>query len=123
MTGFPFTPGARGRVSADYAAQYPDPLVVRQGDVLALGERGSEWPGWVWCTAASGKSGWVPAGFIERRGESGRMRRDYSARELDVRAGELLTLHELEAGWYWVATQAGETGWVPARNVEMIRTE
>jgi len=38
------------RVVADYRAAYPDPIIVRAGDELIVGDGDPEYPGWVWCT-------------------------------------------------------------------------
>lgn len=110
----------RGRVTRDYQSQYPDPIAFQVGETLTLGRQDDEWPGWVWCTSTAGKSGWAPEQFIERHGEIGSARRNYTARELTVRAGELLDLYELLNGWYWARSAAGETGWVPARNISVL---
>ncbi|HKV85892.1 MAG TPA: SH3 domain-containing protein, partial [Ktedonobacterales bacterium] len=73
---------------------------------------------WIWCTDARGKSGWVPAGAIERRGATGLGSRDYSAVELSVTAGEALTVEEELSGWLLCATDDGRRGWVPLDCVE-----
>ena len=48
------------QVISNYDSAYPDPLVFRKGDMLKIGTKTSEWPGWVWCTNENGKSGWIP---------------------------------------------------------------
>ncbi len=111
----------RGRVTHAYTTQYPDPITIHAGETLALGRQDSEWPGWTWCVSPQGKSGWVPEGYIERRGEAGVALRDYTARELTVSPGDRLDLHMLESGWYWATDAAGQSGWVPERDVEVLR--
>ena len=107
-----------GRVIEDYQAVYTDPLTISTGEELTIGERDSEWPGWIWCTNGAGKGGWVPERGIEQRGEVGVARYDYSAAELSVRVGEELTLHAEESGWFWATNRAGRSGWVPAKHIE-----
>ena len=87
---------------------------------MAVGEKESEWPGWVWCTNRAGKSRWVPEEYIERTGNSCVMLRDHEAAELSVTVGEVLTITgEEESDWVWCANQAGQSGWVPLGNVSM----
>ena len=86
------------------------------------GRTDAEWPGWVWCTDADGKGAWVPQAYVRVQGSQGTALCDYTSRELSVRAGELLTLHLAESGWWWATNGAGDSGWVPATHVETIRT-
>jgi hypothetical protein len=96
-----FFPGCEARVIQGYQSQYPDPIVLRIGDVLMTGRNDTQWPGWVWCTAASGKSGWVPEIYLEFCANRCCARVDYDACELTVETGERLKLMLLESGWYW----------------------
>lgn len=90
-----WTPGARARVIATYEAQYADPVTFRHGEEVVVTDRVDRWRDnpdwlWIWCTDARGRSGWVPAGAIERHGATGLGLRDYSAVELSVTAGDAL---------------------------------
>ena len=102
------------RAIAEYRSADDDPLHVCAGYELTISERESEWQGWLWCTDQSGKSGWVPELYIERRGETGVMLCDYDATELSVRAGEELLAGVEESGWVWCTNREGLSGWVPA---------
>jgi uncharacterized protein YgiM (DUF1202 family) len=110
-----FEPGQTVKTTADYQPAYPDPLVVKAGEVVMVGREDTEWVGWVWCTNVTGKGGWVPKVYFELVGEGGRgkMLVDYTAAELLVKAGETITLHYEESGWYWATNAAGQSGWVP----------
>ncbi len=110
----------KGKVIQSYQAQYPDPIVMKKGEPITPGRRDPEWPGWVWCTDIRGKSGWVPERYIDQHGEASRALQDYAAIELTVNAGEELALGALESGWYWATNSMHESGWVPARNIELI---
>jgi 8-oxo-dGTP pyrophosphatase MutT (NUDIX family) len=114
-------PGTIARATADHKPYYPDPLVVSVGEEVTVGREDTEWVGWLWCTSAAGKSGWVPKRYIEpaSEGDKGRILVDYTAAELPVQTGEALTLHHEESGWYWATNAAGEQGWVPATHVEL----
>jgi hypothetical protein len=120
MTNDAFEPGKKGRVIEAYRTAYPDPLTVSAGATLTFGRRDSRWPGWIWCTSWDGKGGWVPEQFLRIEGKDCTTLRDYSARELSVHVGDLLTLRELEIGWYWASDPSGKSGWVPAKNVEIL---
>ncbi|HXE72244.1 MAG TPA: SH3 domain-containing protein [Candidatus Nitrosotenuis sp.] len=99
------------RVQQDYSGAHTEPLEARAGERLHLSGRSDpERPGWLWARAPSGQSGWVPASYLE--GDV--LGRDYTARELSVRAGERVVPGAQEAGWCWVV-RGSEQGWVPAR--------
>jgi hypothetical protein len=111
--------GSLVRVIADYQAPLPDPIRVKAGDVVSIDhEKKTDIPGWVWCTSRPGKSGWVPAVYLDRRDNIGRLRCDYDAIELTIRVGELLTVHKMESSFYWVTDRNGRQGWVPMDHVE-----
>jgi hypothetical protein len=77
------------RVIQAYHSAFTDPLIARQGDQLRFERRESEWPGWIWCTDPSGRSGWVPESWVELGTGVCTLKRDYAATELSVeeRAG------------------------------------
>lgn len=105
-------------VTADYACAYPEPLSASKGDRLAVHQRDSEWPGWIWCTRADGAGGWVPQAWVQVHADrSCTLLRDYTARELTVESGELLDALLTESGWAWVANSTGQSGWVPLANL------
>lgn len=106
------------RVIADYQAPYPDPIQAEAGDVVVIdfGKK-TEIQGWLWCANSAGKSGWVPINYIEIRGNQGTMLCNYNAIELTIRAGEKLTVHKEQSGFYWATNQSGKQGWVPVDHV------
>jgi hypothetical protein len=79
-----------------------------------------EWPGWVWCESECGGSGWTPERYLVRHGAEAIALKEYDARELMARGGEVLTLGQEEAGWYWVTNDAGQSGWMPDSHVEFV---
>jgi hypothetical protein len=113
-----FEPGQRCRVTSAYQAAYPDPLVIKVGERLQIGDRATDWPGWLWCINELGKSGWAPASYVDRRERIGLARRDYDATELSAQVGEELVVGYAESGWLWCTNRAGQSGWIPADNVE-----
>lgn len=111
---------ARGRVNIAYQTIYHDPLVLHNGETVTVGRRDTQWPGFLWCTNAAGKGGWVPESYFDCSGETGVANRDYTARELTAGVGEELIIYYEESGWFWCANQQGQSGWIPAENVEII---
>jgi hypothetical protein len=86
----------------------PRAQIVRQGERLSFERREPERPGWIWCTDVSGKSAWVPENWVEIRGDSCAMKRDYDATELSLGAGAALTLQFEEGGRARATTATGE---------------
>ena len=111
-----------GTVIRDHESAYPEPLIVKTGEVLTITTRQSEWPGWRWCVNTSGRGGWVPDAWIDRAGkgdgDGGRMLRDYDATELTAHVGERLTIELAESSWLWCINEPGEHGWIPQQCVE-----
>jgi uncharacterized protein YgiM (DUF1202 family) len=108
------------QVIEDYNSPYTEPLFFKKNEEVSIGEKDSEWSGWVWCTNKDKDSRWVPENYVEISGNIGKIKRDYNARELSVRVGEILTIEEEEAEWFWVTNQQGESGWVPIKNVNIL---
>lgn len=108
------------RVKKSYGGSSEDPLIVRKGDRLRFERRRSEWPGWIWCTSDSGKTGWVPESWVKLEGQACIMTRDYSAFELTVSTGDELSATVIESGWAWVTNSLGESGWVPLNHLETV---
>ena len=110
----------RARVATDYRSQYPDPIRFAAGDVVALGERDTEWPAFVWAQTADGNAGWAPHDWLEPT-DSGRAvaLRSYSAQELDVASGDEVLLHHELGGWWWAERHDGRCGYVPATHLAL----
>jgi len=106
-------------VHTAYTSAYPDPITFDKGDKLLVGKRDTEWPGWMWCEAPNGTSGWVPEQFIEFDNDSARAVCDYTARELTAKIGDHITVHKTINGWAWGELSTGETGWLPLRNLTL----
>jgi len=112
--------GKKCRVIENYDSPYTEPLLMVKGEILTIGEKESEWSGWIWCTNNIGESRWVPENYLEINENQAKITRDYNATELAVSIGEKLIIHEEEAEWYWVTNQKGKSGWVPIKNVKIM---
>jgi len=110
----------RDRVTQAHRAPDRPAIQVQAGDRVTLGDRDTEWPQFVWTALASGLGGWVPSALFDaERGQASALQ-DYDTRELDVAVGEIVTLHEQMADWWWATNANGDSGWIPARAVERI---
>ena len=98
-----------------HTSAYPDPVRVKYGESLLLGERDPAFPGWVRVTDPRGRTGWAPEALLAETG-AGRAEavEDYDATELEVAEGDRLSVIRELAGWLRVRDQDGNTGWVPA---------
>jgi len=106
-------------VISDYKSPYTEPLKIRKGEILQIGNKESEWRGWVWGMNKDGKERWVPRKYIDIQYNSGKMIQDYEATELAVTIGEELKIEEEESGWVWVSNKEGKQGWVPLENIKI----
>jgi hypothetical protein len=104
-------------VIEDNDPTYSDPIQVKRGELLMVGQEDSEYPGWIWCENQQGKSGWVPDDCIENDETGSRAKYDYSAVELRARVGERLVLIESKYGWVLCANSEGHRGWLPLTKV------
>ncbi len=106
-------------VTADHQASYPDPISVRQGDVLQLTGEEYDWDGhlWLWAINTQGKTGWIPDTLVSRTAGGFFANKDYSAMELSCEAGQILESFETTHGWAWCRSLSGNEGWVPLKNL------
>lgn len=110
-------------VIKDHNSEYPEPITFAKGSHLVVGEKyeGPEgWDNWLFCETPGQKGGWVPAQIIEIINDNiARAREDYTARELNVREGDLLLGIRTLNGWVWCkSTKSLESGWVPLVNLQ-----
>jgi len=103
-----------------WQVHYPDPIRGAAGDRLTLGRRDDEFPGWVWATAADGRAGWVPESRLRVEGDSGRLIRNYTAAELPLEPGDVVSGELVESGWLWATDASGREGWAPLDCLQLI---
>lgn len=112
------------RVIKSHRSEAGEPLSFRQGDKLIAGEKyqGPEgWEGWYYCIGAAQTGGWVPRELIHWLDEKNvQALEDYSSKELDVDAGDVLVGDRQLNGWVWCRRPSdGAAGWVPLDNLQM----
>jgi SH3-like domain-containing protein len=107
-------------VTKAYAAQYSDPIRFDAGETVQVERGDSEYPGWFWCRAASGREGWVHRSFLAASAGTTTSVRAYSARELTVAGDERGELLDSLDGWVCLRLDSGEEGWVPESHVRLI---
>ena len=113
----------RVRATKDRRILYKDPIRVRRGDLVRVGEEDVDHPGWWWCTAIDAKQGWVPSDVLTpgvKKGATVRVVSDYESKELPLQHGDLLDVEQRRPGWLLVRNADDEIGWVPASDVEPV---
>lgn len=99
------------RITQSYTKTYADPIRGKRGDELEIGEPDADNPDWIWCIGPEGRAGWVHQSVIDRLNAC--LSADYDARELDVKAGEEVTMLQTLSSWAWCVNAQGVAGWVP----------
>jgi len=96
------------------------PLQLAVGERVLVGDRDSEWPEFVFVTAAHG-TGWVPARHLSASSGAGVVQTPYDTTELRTEIGDVLkvVVQDLESGWLWCRSRNGREGLVPAKTLEI----
>jgi hypothetical protein len=105
-----------------HTSTYSNPIQFNSGDMVEIGIRDDEFPGWVWVTTSDGNQGWAPSEYlnIDADGQKAIVNHSYTARELNTTKGEFLTLLFELAGWGWVINEHNESGWVPLNTIKRV---
>ncbi len=86
---------------------------------MTVGAEDEKFRGWKWCRASDGHEGWVPVEIISAEGSEGVVLESYSAVELNVVSGEIVTV-ELERSDWLLVRSRDKKGWIPASHVEPL---
>lgn len=108
---------ATRKIIAPYTIQYTNPITLRAGDTVTLGEEEQEekWKGWIWAESADNK-GWIPIQVVEIAEDraTGKVIEYYTAKELGVEAGDEVEPERSLNGWSWCKNlRTGDEGWIP----------
>lgn len=109
------------KVIKNHKSSFQDPIILKKGEKVIIGKGYSEdpdWPDWVECISQEGKKGWVPKQYLKISGDTGTALCDYSANELNIKAGDKIRVYKLVNGWAWSKNSIQEYGWVPTRNIK-----
>lgn len=109
----------RARVKSSHAPPPDEDIRVYPGDPLLLGDESAAYPGWLRCTAAGGRSSWIPEAYVRRAAGRGTVLTEYRSRELPARGGEAVTVLREMRGWAWVRADDGEEGWLPLAKLDL----
>lgn len=109
-------------VTHPHVSEFPIPAVLERGDRVLVGELydGPEgWPDWYLCSAPGQEDAFVPGQILDRHADgTATMLEDFTNRELDVLAGDVLHGERRVNGWLWVTRLSdAATGWVPLENL------
>lgn len=108
-------------VTKNYTSAFPDPITLTKNDIAVISHCDLEYPGWVWITHSSGKSGWAPQQIFSTLSSNEVIcLEDYTAHELSVSYNEKITVMTSLNGWYWAHKLSGESGWVPEECVNLL---
>ncbi|MGA0900550.1 MAG: SH3 domain-containing protein [Luteolibacter sp.] len=99
--------------NSDYEDRDTEPLILKVGDEVDVGEADRTWPGWVWAKNAAGCDGYVPVEFLQKlAGTRHKVIEDFDPCVLTLRRGDVLESLRQIHGWHWCKNSHGEQGWV-----------
>lgn len=105
-------------VIREYENSNTNPIELKAGDEVSLGEEFKDdemWPNWIHCVSKrTGKRGWTPIQILQIDGGTGIATAEYTAKEMTVAVGEVVSGYQELNGWRWcVRDSDGQSGWVP----------
>lgn len=114
----------RYRVIKEYGDAPENPISISKGedlDVLDESNPQGDWPNWILCSTGE-REGWIPRQIVEIRGEKALVLEDYTAREHNLKTGDILFSEKELNGWIWgwKETEPGQWGWAPLNHLETV---
>jgi len=114
-------------VTENYKTEFTNPITLTMGEKVTIGEdpdpemNPDTWINWAYCIKEDGSNaGFVPEQIIKKDGNYGIILEDYSAKEMNVKKGEIVEKIKELNGWLLAKNKAtGETGWIPLENLEL----
>ncbi|CCQ95905.1 Variant SH3 domain-containing protein [[Clostridium] ultunense Esp] len=113
------------KVIKSHISNYPNPITIKKGTKLKIGDKynGPEnWDNWRYCyTLDNETEGWVPEQLLSIENEYGTILEDYTAKELNVKIGEVVEGTEELNGWLWcIKIIDKDEGWLPKEKLKNI---
>jgi len=107
---------------APHKTEYEKPLILIKGELIKLGQRAPEenWRDWIWAENRNKESGWIPIQIVDFSEDktAGIVLENYSAKELNIKTGELVTKIKSINGWTWVKRESDNAeGWIPDETI------
>ena len=104
----------RARTPQGHEIPSRPPLVVSEGESVAVGDRDTTWPAFVFVVSSWGE-GWVPSRNLSADSGEAFVKVDYDTTELALVAGQEVSVLERddESGWWWCRADDDSVGWVP----------
>jgi hypothetical protein len=111
----------KARAVSGHEVPTREPIRLELGDEVTVGERDTQWPAFVFVTAASGE-GWVPSRHLSADSGTASVITPYNTKELDLAAGDEVDVLERDdaSGWWWCRRADGAEGWVPVSALDPI---
>ena len=105
-------------------SDYPNPINLKTGDIVKVGETYSgaeDWNNWIKCSK-DGIDGWVPAQIIDGNGTYAKVLEDYDATELDIQKNDIAVGLFSMNGWVrgYLEHDSCKVGWVPLDHLRRI---
>ena len=109
-------------VVIEHQSNYPNPIQFEKNESLPYGRKSIEFEGWIWVVTTDDNQGWAPIQYLQLQEESKTAvaTQGYTAKELNTRVGDKLTLHCELNHWGWVERADGSFGWVPMNTIKTI---
>jgi len=98
-----------------------NPIRLKPGDEVTIGEQDRQWPAFAFVTSSSGQ-GWVPSRHLSATDGAASVITPYDTTELALAAGEEVVVLDRDdaSGWWWCRRADGTEGWVPASALDPI---
>ena len=114
----------RYKAVKEYNDAPPNPISISRGEELVLVEESDpsgDWPNWVYCKGDN-KEGWVPKQIVDAEGEKLISSEDYSAKEHDLKTGDILISTKELNGWIWSHKEQEPDmwAWAPLNHLQAL---
>lgn len=114
-------------VIQDYENSNTEPIELNASDMVIIGEKfedDEQWPNWIYCVSLkTGKGGWTPVQILRMDGGTGVAMLDYTAKEMTVAVGDIVSGDNEMNGWLWCFRKSdGQSGWVPQNCLKQYKS-